>query len=215
MSSEIPKLSIPLYLTTWGEQEMDTYGQMTDKSLVHAHIKDTLKSTYVLPYNHPLIPLLLTIFLIDPKHPHAKVHAFRQHVQLLNKNSYAVHATAQVDDGAMRNCIGHHIWHSYGHCLRELKPSVMQISIASGHEVPCDGTWSGEVQNLISFLGNRGSKEYMLYMTMPQIPSGFPPNYLTPQSPTLWKQNKTLSWPNRYQYWTYTQAQCLPTTQTP
>jgi hypothetical protein len=105
-------------------------------------VKDTLKSTYVLPYNHPLLP---TIFSIDHKHLHAKVRAFHQHVQLLNKNSYAVRATAQVDDGAMRNCIGHHIWHSYGHCLRELKPSVTQISVASGHEVPCDGTWSGEV----------------------------------------------------------------------
>jgi hypothetical protein len=64
----------------------------------------------------------------------------------LGPNSYAVHGTAQVDDGALRNCIGHHVWRAYGHCLGDLKPSSTYISVANGHEVRCDGAWSGEVR---------------------------------------------------------------------
>ena len=52
---------------------------------------------------------------------------------------------AQVDDGAMRNCIGLHVWNSYGHCLGTLTPTKLRVSIANNNTIPCKGLWSGEV----------------------------------------------------------------------
>jgi hypothetical protein len=122
---------------------MDTGNRMMDKLLAHTHVKATLESAYVPPYDRPVLP---TIFPINHKHPHAKVQPFRQCIQLLSKDSYVVRATAQVDDGAMRNCIGRHVWHAYGHCLGELESSPTRIGVANGQEIISDSTWSGEVR---------------------------------------------------------------------
>src|SRR6202050_5532676 len=135
MGSETPNTSIPQYRVAQGDGEMDTDKWMTDESLIHAHVISTSKCSHVLPYDRPLPA---TVFLITLEHPHANVRAFRQRVQLLGPNSYAVRRTAQVDDGAIRNCIGRHVWSAYGHCLVELKPSPTYISVANGHEVRCD-----------------------------------------------------------------------------
>src|SRR6202050_649291 len=143
MGSETPNTSIPQYQVAQGDGETDTDKWMTDESLIHAHVISTSKCSHVLPYDRPLPA---TVFSINLEHPHANVRAFRQRVQLLGPNSYAVRGTAQVDDGAMRNCIGRHVWSAYGHCLGELKPSPTYISVANGHEVRCDGAWSGEIR---------------------------------------------------------------------
>ncbi|KZP10726.1 hypothetical protein FIBSPDRAFT_690952, partial [Athelia psychrophila] len=58
----------------------------------------------------------------------------------------AVRTTAQVDDGAMRNCIGLHIWSAYRVCLGDLTLTATSVCVANNQEVPCTGTWSGKVQ---------------------------------------------------------------------
>jgi hypothetical protein len=45
----------------------------------------------------------------------------------------------------MRNCIGLHIWNSYGHCLGTLTPTTLNVSVANNQTIPCMGMWSGEV----------------------------------------------------------------------
>ena len=100
------------------------------------------KSTHVRPYNHPLP---ISIFTMSANHPHAKIRPFRQRIQISGPSQYAVRATAQVDNGAMRNCIGLHVWESYGHCLGPLSPTDTTISVANNTEVSCTGAWSGNV----------------------------------------------------------------------
>src|SRR6202040_4335272 len=68
-----------------------------------------------------------------------------QRIQLTGPSQYSVRAMAQVDDGAMHNCIGLHIWNSYGHCLGTLTPTTLRVSIANNQTIPCTGLWSGEV----------------------------------------------------------------------
>src|ERR1700722_10076589 len=72
---------------------------------------------HIAPYDRPLPS---SLFTISEKHPHAKTKPFRQRIQLTGLSQYSVRGTAQVDDGAMCNCIGLHVWNSYGHCLGTL-----------------------------------------------------------------------------------------------
>ena len=55
----------------------------------------------------------------------------------------------------MRNCIGLHIWNSYGHCLGTLTPTTLSVSVANNHTIPCIGIWSGEVD-----IGGTSSRTY-------------------------------------------------------
>lgn len=89
----------------------------------------------VLPYARPLFPAIMSI-----NHPHNDIKPFRQRIQLLGPKDYAVRATAQVDNGAMRNCIGLHIWRAYGMCLGSLKPTKTSVSVANNQEVLYAGT---------------------------------------------------------------------------
>ena len=100
------------------------------------------KSTHVRPYKRPLPT---SIFTMSANHPHTKIRPFRQRIQISGPSQYAVRATAQVDDGAMRNCIGLHIWESYGHCLGPLSPTDTRVSVANNTEVSCTGAWSGDI----------------------------------------------------------------------
>jgi hypothetical protein len=45
----------------------------------------------------------------------------------------------------MRNCIGLHIWNSYGHCLGTLTPTTLRVSVANNQTIACVGLWSGEI----------------------------------------------------------------------
>jgi hypothetical protein len=45
----------------------------------------------------------------------------------------------------MRNCIGKHIWDSYGHCLGSLSPTDAYISVANNEHISCTGLWSGDI----------------------------------------------------------------------
>src|SRR5882762_568525 len=96
VGSETPITSIPPYYPTQNEREDAADDWMTDESLIHEHVEATAKFKHVLPYDRPLLP---TIFSINVDHPHAKIRPFRQRIQLLGPNSYAVRATAQVDNG--------------------------------------------------------------------------------------------------------------------
>ncbi|KZP09306.1 hypothetical protein FIBSPDRAFT_760125, partial [Athelia psychrophila] len=98
-------------------------------------------STTVLPYTCLLLPSVLALY-----HPHAKIKPFRQRIQLLGPKDYAVRSTAQVDNGAMRNCIGLHIWNAYGICLGNLTPTTTSVTVANNQAVHCVGTWSGTVR---------------------------------------------------------------------
>ncbi|KAJ7135941.1 hypothetical protein C8R44DRAFT_869633 [Mycena epipterygia] len=71
---------------------------------------------------------------------------FLQRVQLLGPNGEVVCATAQVDDGAMKNCISKKRWDAYGHCLTLLAPTATRIRVASGGRVTPMGKWWGEVE---------------------------------------------------------------------
>ena len=50
-----------------------------------------------------------------------------------------------LPDGVMCNCIGLHVWNSYGHCLGTLTPTTLRDSVANNNTIPCKGLWSGEV----------------------------------------------------------------------
>ncbi|KAJ7114206.1 hypothetical protein C8R43DRAFT_840174, partial [Mycena crocata] len=71
---------------------------------------------------------------------------FLQRIQLLGPNGEVVRATAQVDDGAMKNCISKRRWIAYGHCLSPLVPSTTRIRVASGRRLIPIGKWYGYVQ---------------------------------------------------------------------
>lgn len=71
---------------------------------------------------------------------------FLQRVQLIGPTGYAVRATGQVDDGAMRNCISRQRWEKYGHCLSPLEPSTTLISVANNQVIKPLGRWFGTVR---------------------------------------------------------------------
>jgi len=101
-----------------------------------------LKSKHVLPYD---CPLPSSLFMMSANHPHSKIRPFHQRIQLSGPSQYAVRTTAQIDNGAMRNCIGQHVWESYGHCLGSLSPTDAYISVANNERIPCTGLWSGDI----------------------------------------------------------------------
>lgn len=109
---------------------------------IYLNVPGYTESIHIAPYNCPLPP---SIFSVLETHPHSKTKPFRQRIQLRGPSQYPVRATAQVDDGAMRNCIGLHIWIAYGHCLGELTPTALRVSVANNKIIQCAGLWSGEV----------------------------------------------------------------------
>ena len=100
------------------------------------------KSRHILPYDRPLP---ISLFTMSSKDPDTEIRPFRQRIQISGPSQYAVRATAQVDNGAMRNCIGLHVWESYGHCLGSLSPTDTHISVANNTEISCTGLWTGDV----------------------------------------------------------------------
>ena len=80
---------------------------------------------------------------------------FLQRVQLAGPGEYAVRATGQVDDGAMRNCISRRRWDHYGHCLSPLEPSTTRIKVANGTTITPLGRWHGTVR-----VGNIGAPSW-------------------------------------------------------
>lgn len=120
-----------------GYQDMGKLVAETDNICI-SH--DNSNLTSVLPYSRPLLPKILSI-----SHSHKDVCPFRQHIQLLGPNTCTVRSTAQVDNGAICNCTGLHIWTAYGLCLGDLTPTRMRVSVANNVKVQCAGTWSGLV----------------------------------------------------------------------
>jgi hypothetical protein len=94
----------------------------------------------VAPYSRPLPP---TLFEINDNQPHSKTKPFKQYIQLGNPPS---HIIAQVDDGALHNCIGRHIWDQLKKLLGDLMPTSLRVSIANNAIVQCDGIWSGDIR---------------------------------------------------------------------
>ncbi|KAJ6610726.1 hypothetical protein B0H10DRAFT_1666559, partial [Mycena sp. CBHHK59/15] len=70
---------------------------------------------------------------------------FIQCAQLVGPNGGIVHVTAQVDNGAMANCISLERWSTYGHCLSPLGPSTQALGVANGGRVWPEGRWYGAV----------------------------------------------------------------------
>ncbi|KAJ6610779.1 hypothetical protein B0H10DRAFT_1676987, partial [Mycena sp. CBHHK59/15] len=70
---------------------------------------------------------------------------FYQRAQLLGPNNTVVRVTAQVDNGATRNCISLAWWKAYGHCLSWLVPSRMRLGVTSGGKIWPYGRWWGSV----------------------------------------------------------------------
>jgi hypothetical protein len=101
-----------------------------------------MKSKHILPYN---CPLPSSLFMMSTNHPHSKICPFHQQIQLSGPSQYAVRTTTQIDNGAMRNYIGKHIWDSYGHCFGSLSPTDAYISVTNNEHIPCTGLWSGDI----------------------------------------------------------------------
>ncbi|KAJ6506516.1 hypothetical protein C8R45DRAFT_773390, partial [Mycena sanguinolenta] len=70
---------------------------------------------------------------------------FYQRVQLVGQEGTKVRLTAQVDNGAMWNCISLARWKTYGHCLDRAIPSKTRLGVASGNKITPFGRWWGEV----------------------------------------------------------------------
>ena len=136
--TELTPQTVPSTYTT----HSDMYsGEVGDG--IYRIVPGYTESNHIAPYDRPLPP---SLFPITEIHPHVKTKPFRQCIQLAGPSQYPVRATAQVDDGAMRNCIGLHVWHSYGHCLGTLMPTTLRVSVANSNTIPCAGLWSGEVK---------------------------------------------------------------------
>ncbi|KAJ6460267.1 hypothetical protein C8R45DRAFT_842852, partial [Mycena sanguinolenta] len=73
------------------------------------------------------------------------VAPFYQRAQLIGHGGALVRLTAQVDNGAMRNCISLMQWKKYGHCLGQAAPSKTRLGVASGGKIWPYGRWWGEV----------------------------------------------------------------------
>ncbi|KAJ7845863.1 hypothetical protein B0H14DRAFT_2227378, partial [Mycena olivaceomarginata] len=56
-----------------------------------------------------------------------------------------VRLTAQVDNGALRNCMSLAQWKQYGHLLGRVRPSKTRLSVANGRKFWPYGRWWGEV----------------------------------------------------------------------
>ncbi|KAJ7750673.1 hypothetical protein DFH07DRAFT_746042, partial [Mycena maculata] len=84
------------------------------------------------------------IFSLDAADQEA-VPPFWQRAQLLGPDGAIVRVTAQVDDGASRNCISLKRWKGYGHCLSALVPSKTRLGVASGGKIWPYGRRWGEV----------------------------------------------------------------------
>ncbi|KAJ7251413.1 hypothetical protein C8J57DRAFT_1520736 [Mycena rebaudengoi] len=74
-----------------------------------------------------------------------RVAPFLQRAQLVGPDGTIVRVTAQVDDGAARNCISFKRWKDYGHCLSPLMPSPRALGVANGGRIWPQGRWFGEV----------------------------------------------------------------------
>ena len=109
---------------------------------IYLNVPGYTESIHIALYSRPLPP---SIFSILETHPHSKTKPFRQRIQLCGPSQYPVRVTVQVDNGAMRNCIGLHIWNTYGHCLGTLTPTMLKVSVANNNTILCAGLWSGEV----------------------------------------------------------------------
>lgn len=90
----------------------------------------------VLPYLDPVSARIFTMASEDKKE---QTDPFMQRIQLVGKE--IVRATAQVDNGAMRNCIAQAKYKAYNICLGPLRPSTMVIGVANNQQIPSLGTW--------------------------------------------------------------------------
>ena len=138
---ETPTNPYPLNQSLSMDTRTDVDGGVDD----HYRISDVFgyaKSKHILPYDRPLPT---SLFTMSSRDPHARIRPFRQRIQLSGPSQYAVRATAQVDNGAMRNCVGLHIWESYGHCLGSLSPTNTRVNVANNTEIQCAGSWTGDV----------------------------------------------------------------------
>ncbi|KAJ7764192.1 hypothetical protein DFH07DRAFT_770599 [Mycena maculata] len=92
-------------------------------------------------YPTSLPAVILSLDAVDQE----TIAPFYQRAQLLGPNGAVVHVTAQVDNGAMRNCMSLTRWKQYGHCLSQLVPSKTRLGVANGGKVWPYGQWWGEV----------------------------------------------------------------------
>ncbi|KAJ7347184.1 hypothetical protein DFH08DRAFT_960535 [Mycena albidolilacea] len=73
------------------------------------------------------------------------VAPFLQRMQLISIDGIKVCLTAQVDNGATRNCMSLARWKQYGHLLGRALPSKTKLSMANGRKLWPYGRWWGEV----------------------------------------------------------------------
>jgi hypothetical protein len=125
----------------WRDTQADIDGGEDDHNRI-LNVSGYTNSRHILPYDRPLS---VSLFAMSSKDPHTEIRPFRQRIQVSGPSRYAVRATAQVDDGAMQNCIGQHIWESYSHCLGPLSTTDTRISVANNAEIQCTGSWTGDV----------------------------------------------------------------------
>ncbi|CAK5270808.1 unnamed protein product [Mycena citricolor] len=98
-------------------------------------------NTRVLEYRAPLPSAILSI----GSDPDTAVEPFYQRIRLANDNGSTVRLTAQIDNGAMRNCISAERWTQYGQCLGRLAQSKTVLKVASGERITPKGRWWGQV----------------------------------------------------------------------
>jgi hypothetical protein len=92
-------------------EEMDTKSSETqDPSFVSNTLDQDITSNLLRVYNTPHIlqytaPTTERILSMTAQNHNKQFTPFLQCIQLLGNNGATVHATGQVDNGAMRNCI--------------------------------------------------------------------------------------------------------------
>ena len=95
----------------------------------------------IAPYTDPI---RCKVFTMTTKEDGERTRPFMQRVQLAKDAT--VRATAQVDDGAMVNCLSKAKWRAYNVCLGTLLPSTTVIGVANNQRIPSMGRWRGTIR---------------------------------------------------------------------
>jgi hypothetical protein len=95
----------------------------------------------VAPYTDPIRYKVLTM---TTEEDGERSKPFMQRVQLAGNAT--IRATAQVDDGAMVNCLSKAKWKAYNICLGALLPSTTVIGVANNQRIPSMGKWRGTIR---------------------------------------------------------------------
>lgn len=107
------------------------------------NVAPSTNKTPIRPYEMSVRDAVLAM---DAEEDETRTRPFLQRIQLEGPDACIVRATAQVDDGASRNCISKTRWMNYAHCLGELQPTRTVISVANNTKVKALGRWYGIVR---------------------------------------------------------------------